>query len=139
MTFRIYRAPRSKKNGARIVTRPHPRLLPSKAWVEWLDNCRFDGPEPNTIPLWRGGVCNCMALFYVDSMRHVDANNLYSGLADLLQHHGVVDDDKCIIAWDGSRVYLDRKNPRTVVTLTEMEPTLVDDKPKRRSPKRPLG
>lgn len=134
LAFTVTGPPRSKKNGARIVTRPFPRLLPSKAWCEWRDTCRFDAPiTPNVvvIPRWSGDTCNCAATFYVDSMRRIDANNLYSGLADLLQHHGVVDDDACIIAWDGSRVYLDRDNPRTEVVLTPMAPTLVDQRKRR--------
>lgn len=124
LTITINGPPRSKKNGARIVTRPFPKLLPSAAWCEWRDTCSFVYVgEQDT---WGDATCNCAAAFYVDSMRRIDANNLYSGLADLLQHHGVVTDDACIIAWDGSRVYLDRDNPRVVLTLTSMAPTLVD-------------
>lgn len=131
LTITINGAPRSKKNGSRIVTRPFPKLLPSEAWCEWRDTCSFVGEENGQpawvdAPHWGDATCNCSAAFYVDSMRRIDANNLYSGLADLLQHHGVVDDDSCIIAWDGSRVYLDRDNPRVVLTLSPMAPTLVD-------------
>lgn len=64
---------------------------------------------------------NCRALFFTDTRRKVDAHNLYEGLADLLQHAGVIADDVQIVSWDGSRVYWDKENPRVEVTLTEIE------------------
>lgn len=112
--------PRTKKNSGRIVPRGGQHIiLPSKAWESW---CKAVTPllrgammgarlPPITRPL------NCAALFYRDALRG-DACGFYQGLADLLQHGGVVADDKYIVSWDGSRLLKDASRPRVELVLT---------------------
>lgn len=116
MTFVIPGTPRSKKNSQRVVLRgKHPVILPSKAWCEWVEATRSLLHDVR----WAGQHCNVNAQFYMDTRRTIDACNLYNGLADLLQAHGVVDDDKLFVSWDGSRICYDKDCPRVTVILTE--------------------
>jgi hypothetical protein len=112
--------PRTKKNSGRIVRRgSSPIILPSAAWESW---CKA------VAPLLRGCIfrnrtaaiaapVNCRALFYRDANRG-DAVGFYQGLADLLEHGGVVANDKWIVSWDGSRLLKDAENPRVELRLT---------------------
>ena len=63
---------------------------------------------------------NCRALFYRDAARG-DAVGYYQGLADLLEKRGVISNDKWLVSWDGSRLEIDKENPRVEVTLTVWE------------------
>ena len=66
---------------------------------------------------------NVKALYYIYKDRLVDIINLHSALHDCLVKHGVVTDDnyKIIATTDGSRVEIDRENPRTEVIIEEKE------------------
>ena len=57
--------------------------------------------------------------------RAVDLTNLNEALHDILVKGQVLVDDnaKIIVSTDGSRVHLDRENPRTEVKITEVEAT----------------
>lgn len=112
--------PRTKKNSGRIVPRGGRHiLLPSEAWQLWCDavapllrsSMLRSGLAPIAEPV------NCAALFYRDALRG-DACGFYQGLADLLQHGGVVSDDKHIVSWDGSRLLKDSARPRVELVLT---------------------
>lgn len=113
-------APRTKKNHGRIVPRGGAHImLPSKQWEAW---CKQLAPQLRAslesrgiAPITRS--VNCRALFYRDALRG-DAVGFFQGLADLLQHGGVVSDDKWIRAWDGSRLLKDATRPRVELELT---------------------
>lgn len=62
---------------------------------------------------------NCAAIFYRDANRG-DAVGYYQGLADVLEKAQVITDDKFITQWDGSRLLVDRENPRVELVLTEV-------------------
>lgn len=117
LSFTVVGAPRTKKNSIRVVG---GRVLPSEAWTRWCRDAlfQFAGAYMMHPPRWKGGAANVCALFYVDADRKVDAVNLYQGLADLLEKRGCVEDDVVFASWDGSRVVVDRANPRVEVTLT---------------------
>jgi Holliday junction resolvase RusA-like endonuclease len=53
-------------------------------------------------------------LFYVPDKRRRDISNLYEGCQDILVEAGILKDDcyKIVIGHDGSRVFIDPKNPR---------------------------
>lgn len=68
---------------------------------------------------------NVKAVFYVRTARRVDITNLLSALHDVLVKARVLKDDsslspKIVVGVDGSRVLVDRKNPRTEVEITEV-------------------
>ena len=64
------------------------------------------------------------ALFYRSDARRVDLTNLEEALDDILVLYGILRDDnfKIVQSHDGSRVYIDRENPRTEITITKGEP-----------------
>ena len=122
----VHGAPRTKKNSGRIVqTRGRPRLLPSKAWGEWMESAEIDfefiGMDAvrGACPIIPDHALNCRAVFYRDARRG-DAVGFYQGLADLLEKRGVVRNDAQIVSWDGSRLDVDRENPRVEVLLEDV-------------------
>jgi len=118
MTFVLKGAPRTKKNHGRIF---RGRMFPSAAFAEWnkliqpqLAIARAQAKEP--LPITRP--VNVRALFYRERLTG-DACNFYQALADALQEGGIVEDDKLIVSWDGSRLLKDAENPRIIVNLEE--------------------
>ena len=59
---------------------------------------------------------SCSAIFYRDADRG-DLVGYMQGLADLLEKRGILKNDRQIVSWDGSRLALDRDNPRVEVLL----------------------
>jgi Holliday junction resolvase RusA-like endonuclease len=120
--------PRTKKTSNRIVKIPKKgggrgfsKILPSKAFCAWEG-----AVAPQVAAAWRraGGETievpvNCKAMIFRDANRG-DAVGYYQGIADVLQKAGVVSDDKWIVSWDGTRLAIDRKNPRVEVLLEEV-------------------
>ena len=67
---------------------------------------------------------NVKAVFYMPQARRVDLTNLLSALHDVLVRAGVLKDDsslspRIVVGTDGSRVEVDRENPRTEVEITD--------------------
>ena len=129
----VHGAPRTKKTSNRLVRAGgRHRVLPSKAWESWVKSARIqrvDAPLTRYrgpfVTHWIFGTLpdrpyNCAALFYRDADRG-DAVGYYQGLADLLERVGVLSNDKFITSWDGSRLLVDRENPRVEITLTPLE------------------
>lgn len=122
--FTIPGPPRTKKTSNRLVKFGNRhKILPSKAFEQWnlatqyiLVNARARGLAPaGTFPI--SHVMNCCAVIYRDALRG-DAVGYYQALADALQEAGIVENDRLIVSWDGSRMLKDAKNPRIEVTLT---------------------
>ena len=69
---------------------------------------------------------NIKALYYMEKNARVDITNLHSALHDILTRAGVLKDDsslhpKIVAGTDGSRVYVDAKNPRTEIVITSFD------------------
>ena len=66
---------------------------------------------------------NVQGMFYMQTRRAVDLNNLLEALTDILVDAGVLVDDNCriVAGHDGSRVLYDKEHPRTDVTITRLE------------------
>jgi hypothetical protein len=119
-SFVLYGPPRTKKTHNRVVFRKgRPKVLPSAAWCAWLDALRETGQLP-AVEMLPARPYNCRALFWRDRDAG-DSQGFYQGLADVLQEGGVVPDDKWLVAWNGSRLLVDRACPRVEVTLTPIE------------------
>ena len=118
--FTIPLAPVTKKNSQQIFTNSKtgkPFVTQSKRYKQYeKDVAWFLKPIGIDYPV------NVKALYYIDADRVVDIINLHSALHDCLVKHGVVKDDnyKIIASTDGSRVYIDRENPRTCIEITPM-------------------
>ena len=119
LCFVLRRPPVTKKNSGQIVTPKgggRPFLLPSKRYKEYQEDCGW-------LLKCKGFEIDCpvniKALYFMPTRRKVDLVNLHSALHDMLVHHKVIADDnsKIIISTDGSRVFYDKDNPRTEVTI----------------------
>ena len=66
---------------------------------------------------------NIKCLFYRKSAIRCDQTNLLEAIDDILVKYGVIKDDnfKIIAGHDGSRVYIDKENPRTEIYIEKME------------------
>lgn len=148
--FVVRGAPRSKKTSNRVVNigpmcrhcgkrGGFPKVLPSLAYEEWeadaIRQCMVIKPK-----LRAAGVelpivhpIGIEALFYLaptkaGSMRLdcPDLSNLLEALADMLQEAGVIQDDRLIEDWDGSRRLLG--DPRVEVFITVLSESPVQEK-----------
>lgn len=74
-------------------------------------------PQPISEPV------NVKCVFYRDSERKVDLNNLLEAITDILVRYKVILDDnyRILAGHDGSRVFVDREHPRTEIIITKME------------------
>lgn len=114
----VLAAPRTKKNHGRRIRRGGRTLtIPSEAFEaferEALRELELVVERP-TDPI--AYAVNARIVFYRDARRG-DAVGYYQAIADVLQKARVVEDDKWIVSWDGSRLELDRKNPRLEIVL----------------------
>jgi Holliday junction resolvase RusA-like endonuclease len=62
-------------------------------------------------------------VFYRETRIRCDLTNLLEAIDDVLVTYGVLADDNftVIVGHDGSRVYIDKKNPRTEITIETVE------------------
>ena len=108
--------PRTKKNKMQIITRPRPRLIQSKKYREYEQDCLKLIKAPLK-PI----ECKVIvkATYYRQTRHSVDITNLNGALHDILVKARVLADDnyKIVIGTDGSRIYFDKENPRTEVEI----------------------
>jgi Holliday junction resolvase RusA-like endonuclease len=117
--FVVPGAPRTKKNhGWRTK---QGAQMPSHAFAEWNRSAQFDlAPIARSLNKPLAVPVNCRALFYRDALRG-DAVGYYQALADAMEEAGIVENDRLIVSWDGSRLLKDADNPRIEVTLEAVE------------------
>ena len=111
-------APITKKNSQQIVyAGGRPMIVPSAQYKAYRETClkmipasalaRIDYPV------------NLRCVYYMPTKRRVDLCNLLEATCDILVDAGVLKDDNAqvVAAHDGSRVDLDRENPRVEITI----------------------
>ena len=113
--------PRTKKNSQRIiVVGGKPRIIPSAQYEAYEEAClwQISGKyqmiyEP----------VNVKCIYYLGTDREVDLVNLLEATLDILVAAFVLSDDnrRIVASHDGCRVYVDRKNPRVEIEITEAE------------------
>lgn len=110
--------PRTKKTSNRILRFGRfNKIIPSRAFLAyqnaalWHLKQTLGHRDPIRTP------CNVAAVFYRDA-NHGDATGFYQALADILEAAHVIENDRLIQTWDGSRLELDRANPRVELTIT---------------------
>lgn len=132
MKFTIPVKPRTKKNHMQLVTLKTGRqmLLPSKAYKtfekEVLDYIA-DNPlvvksnEEFTLPI--KDRVNLKCKFYKEKDYKADLAGYLQAIQDVLVKAGVISDDnhKIIESTNGSKVMLDRDNPRIEIEITKKE------------------
>lgn len=125
MTFTIPIAPVTKKNHQEIYRNPKTGkrfITQSKQYKAYEAACLLHIPRRARKKI--ESEVNLKALFYMPTRRRVDLVNLLEALQDVLVLAGVLADDNSniVVSTDGSRVLLDRDNPRTVVEITSVTP-----------------
>ncbi len=115
----VFGIPRTKKNSQRIIRiKGRVSIQQSAAYKKWEKTCiiklanNSKRHKPIDYPV------NCKAVFYREK-NIGDAVNFYQGIADLLEKHNILVDDKHIRTWDGSKLLKDPVNPRVEITLSE--------------------
>ena len=125
LTIEIPIEPRSKKNSMQIIrVGRSPRLIPSKQYTLWRDNCcdYIWLHYPKLRELNIDEPVNLKVMYYMGTRRRVDITNLHSAVSDMLVDAGIIKDDNRDIcaAYDGSRVFYDKSNPRCVIEITSI-------------------
>jgi Holliday junction resolvase RusA-like endonuclease len=127
MTFTILGHPRTKKTSQRVIqARGRTVVIPAEVTIKWSDDAqlqlqaqlgRYRGKTFHARQRW-----NLRAHFYRPQETTADLVNHLQALCDVLQAAKVVANDRWIAGFDGSRLFVDEKNPRVEITLNEMEP-----------------
>ena len=120
LKFVIKGTPITKKNHSKIIRNPKtgaPMLKPSDQYdrYERLALWQLPSlPEPIDIPI------NLKYICFMPTRRTVDKTNLEESICDILVEAKILKDDcvKYVASTDGSRVYIDRENPRVEITIT---------------------
>ena len=114
--------PKTKKNSQQIVYNPKRcsyMLIQSKEYKQYEHDVGFflkKIPQPIDKPV------NVKCIFYRKNAIRCDQSNLIAAIDDILVKYGILADDnfKVIAGHDGSRVYIDKDNPRTEIEITEV-------------------
>lgn len=116
--------PTTKKNHSRILTNRRtgrPFVVPSSQYKDYETKAlgQLGGQRQGEAI---SGPVNVRMTFYMPTRRRVDMVNLEQAALDILVLAGILEDDNAYIVagMDGSRVKLDRSNPRTEIEITEV-------------------
>lgn len=101
---------RNRKTGKRLIVQNPKYLKYEHDCKQYIPELHIDYP------------INLKAVYYRKTKHRVDLINLHGALHDILIKCGCILDDNCniIVSTDGSRVYYDKDNPRTEVTITKI-------------------
>lgn len=107
----------TKKNHGQIVMiKGRPIMLPSKPYQEYEKKCKQYMPkldEPIDYPI------KLKCTYYMETRRKCDITNLLQATCDILVKYKVLADDNysIVASVDGTRVYYDKENPRTIIEI----------------------
>ena len=119
--FTIPLVPITKKNSQRIVVRgTKPCILPSEKYEQYESMALWYIPKrgvPIDFPV------NVKCVFYMPTKRQCDLTNHLESIDDIMVKAGLLKDDnyKILVSHDGSRVRVDKDNPRTEIEITKQE------------------
>lgn len=116
--------PKTKKNNQRIIKNPRtgaPMIIQNDRYKQYERDAGWFLKKPAS-PI--SEPVNVKCVFYRDSRRRVDLTNLLEAIDDILVKYKILADDnfEIIRGHDGSRVFVDKDNPRVEIeisTLTE--------------------
>ncbi len=116
--------PKTKKNSQQIIiVKGRPMIFPSKAYKKYENACGKYMPNLRQPKPYITQPVNVKCLYYMDTRRRCDLNNLLEATTDMLVHYGILEDDnyKIVASHDGSRVYYDKQYPRTEIYIEKFE------------------
>lgn len=118
--FTVPLAPITKKNSQRIVKMGNRHcILPSEKYKEYESLALWYIPKrgvPIDFPV------NVKCTFYMPNNRLCDLTNHLESIDDVMVKAGLLKDDnyKILASHDGSRVLVDKEQPRTEVVITRI-------------------
>ena len=124
MNFTIFLEPVTKKNHQQIwrnAKTGKPFIQQSDFYKRYETECMY------ALSKVRGSrinqPVNVQCLFYKSTKRQCDLTGLLQSIDDILVKAEVLTDDNfnIVAGHDGSRVLIDRKNPRTEITIEYLE------------------
>ena len=123
MKITIPVVPRSKKNSQQIIINPRtkrPMIIQSKLYANYERECgKFLKEYKNSIDY----SINLKIEFYVPDKRRRDIANYIEAIQDILVKYEVLRDDNynIIYSLDGTRIHVDKDNPRVEIEITKLE------------------
>lgn len=123
--------PITKKNHQQIVLAKNGRrfVIQSKQYLQYEKDCLWQLKEQLTILSLQQripksvlfpiiGSISLQALYYMPTKARPDLLNLEQATADILQKAKVIENDKNIVSFDGSRIIgIDKINPRVEIII----------------------
>lgn len=116
MKIVILGQPRTKKNSSQIAFKGNKRvILPSKAFKEYEKVALMQLGRVQVVH----GPVSVLCRYYLQNRAHwPDLVGLLQATSDILQAAGVIDDDKYIVNYDGSKIAgIDKDRPRAEITI----------------------
>ena len=111
--------PTTKKNSQQIVLAKNGRrfVIQSKQYLAYENDCLWQLKIQ-----YKGGVVtdklNLQAHYYMPTKRMPDLINLMQATCDILEKARVIENDKNIVSFDGSRIIgIDKNNPRCEIKI----------------------
>ena len=123
MKITIPVVPRSKKNSQQIIINPRtkrPMIIQSKLYANYERECgKFLKEYKSSIDY----SINLKIEFYVPDKRKRDIANYIEAIQDILVKYEVIKDDNynIIESLDGTRMHIDKENPRVEIEITKIE------------------
>ena len=122
MKITIPVVPRSKKNSQQIIINPRtkrPMIIQSKLYANYERECGKFLKEYKSSIDYR---INLKIEFYVPDKRRRDIANYIEAIQDILVKYEVLRDDNynIIYSLDGTRMYIDKENPRVEIEITKI-------------------
>ena len=122
MKITIPVVPRSKKNSQQIIINPRtkrPMIIQSKLYVNFERECGL------YLKKYKSNIdysINLKIEFYVPDKRRRDIANYIEAIQDILVKYEVIKDDNhnIITSLDGTRMYIDKENPRVEIEITKL-------------------
>lgn len=121
--FTIPMIPRTKKNSQRILINHRTRrpfIAPSLEYERYQNKVAYFLPMPR-LKIDTPVTITCH--FYMPTKRRVDLTNLLECIDDCLVRYNTITDDSfnIIASHDGSRVFVDKENPRTEIWIKDFQ------------------
>jgi len=111
--------PITKKNSQRIVlTKNNKRfIIQSKQYLDYENNCLWQLKAQYKDETIKSKL-NLKAYYYMPDRRIPDLINLLQSTCDILEKARIIENDKNIISFDGSKIMgINKENPRTEIII----------------------
>ena len=105
-----------KKNSKRVYP-GRKKPVGSPRWKVYEKFAAFTLMAQNAGLDKRTDLLHVTAVYYCPNRTQPDVSAMHETVGDLLEAGGIIENDKQIRSWDGSRIYIDRDNPRVEILV----------------------